>query len=56
MSYATEEKKEDRVYCVRMFDPINQLFLTLVKLKLNVKLKDLAFLLWDYATCSITVH
>jgi len=29
--------------CVRMLDPINQLFLTLVKLKLNLKLKDLAF-------------
>ena len=28
---------------VRMLDPINQLFLTLVKLKLNLKLKDLAF-------------
>ena len=26
-----------------MLDPINQLFLTLVKLKLNLKLKDLAF-------------
>ena len=30
-------------HCVRMLDPINQLFLTLVKLKLNLKLKDLAF-------------
>ena len=28
---------------VRMLDPVNQLFLTLIKLKLNLKLKDLAF-------------
>ena len=43
LRYRGEKGEQGLCHRVRMFDPINQLFLTLVKLKLNLKLKDLAF-------------
>ena len=43
LRYRGEKGGQGLRHRVRMLDPINQLFLTLVKLKLNLKLKDLAF-------------
>ena len=43
LRYRGEKGGQGLRHCVRMLDPVNQLFLTLVKLKLNLKLKDLAF-------------
>ena len=43
LHYRGEKGGQGLRHRVRMLDPINQLFLTLIKLKLNLKLKDLAF-------------
>ena len=37
-------------------DPINQLFFTVIKLKLNLKLKHLVFLHKNFAKSNIAVH
>ena len=43
LRYRGEKAGQGLRHRVRILDPINQLFLTLVKLKLNLKVKDLAF-------------
>ena len=43
LRYRGEKGGQGLRHHVHMLDPVNQLFLTLVKLKLNLKLKDLAF-------------
>ena len=43
LRYRGEKVGQGLRHRLRMLDPINKLFLTLVKLKLNLKLKDLAF-------------
>ena len=43
LHYRGEKGGQGLRHRVRILDPINHLFLTLVKLKLNLKLKDLAF-------------
>ena len=43
LRYLGEKGVKGLRHRVRVPEPVNQLFLTLVKLKLNLKLKDLAF-------------
>ena len=43
LRYLGEKGVKGLRHRVRVLEPVNQLFLTLVKLKLNLKLKDLAF-------------
>ena len=43
LNYWGSKEGQHKRHCIRKLDPMNQLFLTLVKLKLNLKVEDLAF-------------